>query len=407
MLKHAKRISLLCEFMGVNTFSSLDEHNAWGSWPADYSPATVTKALRWIVGDTGYQLPIREYHYAVRFDMQQEWFGKILAEFPDTIITLCPGANASPSDVATMLQLPHTCIEGLNEPNTDFGSGVVPFAVTQAIQDDVWRGSNGRCTMGPSIVAGTPHPEGWITSYCNTQQNLDSLNNHMDFGNGHYYPPGSPDVPSSGYSVNEYIGGLWTAYAQKSIFITEYCSLLYNNEGHRDPDIEGERSAYYTITALFRFAQNGTMGAWWYALFDYGTTYKCGLFPVNERNPRSDAYILRALCHICADPGRDRRTFETDHLDYDVDTGNDPAISHELYQATDGTFYITLWRSLSNPGGTNTAVPIHFANKPSSIEEYDLMDCLDRETYLPIQSVNHNTIAVELDGGARIIKVTP
>ena len=29
----AKRIATLIERFGVNTFSSMDEHNAWGSWP--------------------------------------------------------------------------------------------------------------------------------------------------------------------------------------------------------------------------------------------------------------------------------------------------------------------------------------------------------------------------------------
>jgi hypothetical protein len=34
----AKRICELIELFGVNTFSSMDEHNVWGSWPADYRP---------------------------------------------------------------------------------------------------------------------------------------------------------------------------------------------------------------------------------------------------------------------------------------------------------------------------------------------------------------------------------
>ena len=50
----AKRIADLIELFGVNTFSSLDEHNIWGSWPADYQPASCG-SRRWcyIVGDSG------------------------------------------------------------------------------------------------------------------------------------------------------------------------------------------------------------------------------------------------------------------------------------------------------------------------------------------------------------------
>src|SRR5262245_11163969 len=44
----AKRIVDLVELFGVNTFSSMDTGNIWGSWPADYRPQTVIAALNWI-----------------------------------------------------------------------------------------------------------------------------------------------------------------------------------------------------------------------------------------------------------------------------------------------------------------------------------------------------------------------
>ena len=404
----AKRSAFLCELEGVNTFSSMDTGNVWGSWPADYRPATVIKALKWIVDGSGYQLPVREYHYSGRLAMQQAWFTEMKKAFPDMKITLCPGANAPVSTVDTMVQLPHDWIEGLNEPNTDFGSGEVPYPTTKAIQDACWARGKAGTIMGPSIVAGTPHPEGWITGYCGTQANLDALNAKLNYGNGHFYPPGSPDVPNTGYSVNEYIGGLWGVYGQKSIFITEYCSLLYNSQGHKDPDTNGDRSAYYTLTSLFRYAQNGTLGVWWYALFDYGTVYKCGLFPTNEQSPRKDAYALRALCQICADPGATRRSFAPGKLDYTVDTGNDAAISHALYQSSDGKFYITLWRSLANPGGSTKPVKFTFKSKPGKVEEFDLMKCLASTTYTPVQvnTSKDGTLTSQLDGSARIIRVT-
>jgi hypothetical protein len=302
-----------------------------------------------------------------------------------------------------MARLPHRWLEGLNEPNTDFGSGEVPYDQTMEVQNAAWANRANSNIMGPSIVAGTPHPEGWITGYCGTDANLAALNAKLDYGNGHYYPPGSPDVPNTGYSVNDYVGGLWGVYAKKSIFITEYCSLLYNSQGHKDPDTEGERSAYYTLTTLFRVAQNGTLGLWWYALFDYGSVYKCGLFPTNEQHPRKDAYALRSLCHICADPGRDRRSFETGTLDYTV-TGGDGATTHDLYQSSDGHFFITLWRSMADPGGQ--AIPVQVNAKGHQMYEYNLMDYLDKTDYATDKN-GRDTITVQLNGSARVIVVMP
>jgi hypothetical protein len=113
----------------VNTFSSLDSGNVWGSWPANYSPESTIAALRYIVGDSGFAFRIREYHYAARYDLQRQWLPQIVAAFPGTQVALCPGANASANDVPTIMQLANdpangvAWIEGLNEPNTDFGSG--------------------------------------------------------------------------------------------------------------------------------------------------------------------------------------------------------------------------------------------------------------------------------------------
>jgi hypothetical protein len=62
----AERIADLVELFGVNTFSSRDQNNVSGSWPAGYWPETVIAALNWISGDSGFALRIREYHNAGR-----------------------------------------------------------------------------------------------------------------------------------------------------------------------------------------------------------------------------------------------------------------------------------------------------------------------------------------------------
>lgn len=415
----AKRIIALDRYMGVNTFSSLDQSNVWGSWPADYSPPTVIKCLRWIVQRTGHTVSVREYHYDGRTDMQRTWLQALKTEFPDMANIMCIGANGGVGDVASMIALHKDVstgvvwVEGENEPNTNFGSGEVPYDITKAVQEAVFNDANYGSSFGPSIVAGTPHPEGWITGYCGTQNNLDLLNANMDIGNGHYYPPGAPDVPSTGYSVNEYIGGLWGAYAQNQISLTEFHPTLYNSQGNNpgQPGWSDARDAYYTLTTVFRCAQNGTHSLWWYALLDYGTVYTCGLFPTNESNPRCSAFALRALCSLCADPGNARATFSPGRLDFTM-TGGDANTFTDLYQGSEGTFYLMLWRSLDEPGGQPVPVEFSFPAKPAKIEEFDLTKLAAQKQSASYTAVQVNTardgkLRSQLDGSARVIRITP
>lgn len=384
----AKRIAQLIESFGVNTFSSMDEHNTWGSWPADYRPPTVIAALKSILGDSGFAFRVREYHYSGRESMQRPWLTQVTAGIPGTKVALCVAANGAPDDVPTMLSLASDAacnvswVEGLNEGNSDFGSGNVPPETQLAIQQQLWDATRpaGCTVMGPSVVAGTPHPEGWITGYCG--DTLPGLNAAMQWGNGHYYPPHSPDVPGTGYSIDEYIGGLWTAYDQHPIALTEFHPTLYAAStlavtanvaflagrwrGRAEPPAiapfkaDNARDPFYTLTTLLRCAKNGTMGVWWYALFDYGSTYQCGLFPKDATNPRPVAAALQALCLICADHGDDLRTFTPGQLDVEV-SGLAAATDWDCYQASDGRFLLPLWHAAADAGqGTAVAVTLRF-----------------------------------------------
>ena len=401
----AKRIADLIESFGVNTFSSLDEHNIWGSWPADYQPASVIAALRYIVGDSGFALRVREYHYAGRYEMQSQWLPQIVAAFPGTRVAICPGANATPSDVSTMFALasdPATgiaWIEGLNEPNTDFGSGEVPVDTTMDIQRACWAGRReGIVIMGPSIVAGMPHPEGWITGYCG--EYMDECNASMHEGNGHYYPPAHPDIPSTGWSINEYVGGLAVAYAGHAIHLTEYHPTLFNNEGHKpdQPGWDGERDACYTLTTLLRCGKEA-IGLWWYALFDYGEAYRCGLFPISGGNdPRPAADALRALCAICAD-GDHRHGFTPGTLDIEL-TGLTPAMDYDVYQASDGRFLVPIWHSAED-----SAAPVKIEvvlSKRSSVDVYNPLDGPD-----PISHIGDTAeVSMTVPPGVFVLAIT-
>jgi hypothetical protein len=392
----AKRIADLVESFGVNTFSSMDTGNVWGSWPADYQPDSVIAGLQFILGDSGFAFRLREYHYRGREGFQRPWLQQVTAALPGTRATLCVAANGTPDDVPSLLGLADdpACnvawVEGLNEPNTDFGWGNVPVDTTLAIQQAVDAASVR--VMGPSIVAGMPNPAGWITGYAG--DSLPDIIASMEWGNGHYYPPAAPDVPGTGYSIDEYVGGLGTAYEQHPIALTEFHPTLYAAaslgvkarimelagrwRGGELPPIgqfaANPRDPFYTLTTLLRCAKNGTMGLWWYALYDYGETYECGLFPKDHANgPRPAALALQALCAICADRG-DRHGFAPGLLDIEV-TGLTEAMDYDVYQASDGRYLVPLWYAAADAGqGPIVSVAVRFAAAKRSVGIFSPLD---------------------------------
>jgi hypothetical protein len=407
----AKRIADLVELFGVNTFSSADTGNMWGSWPADYRSETVIAALKYLTNESGFCLRIREYHYAGRESFQVPWLHAIQAALPGTQVSVCVGANGSEKDAATMIQMQHdpACnivwLEGSNEPNTDFGSGEVPQGTTHQVQADLWHGAYKPGVVGPSVVAGTPGPGGWITGYFNPDASLRLVNARMSYCNAHYYPPQAPDVADTGYSISEYVIGVSAAYDHAPCMVTEFHPTLYNSVGNK-PGADGwsgERDAYYTLTTLFRCAKLGddVAGLWWYALFDYGTAYICGLFPTDANNPRPVADAIRALCTVTGDPFENKRTFAPGTLEVQV-TGLPPTADWGLYQSSDDRFFITLWNNAENPGGDASEVTIKLAEE-AALSEY-VVSLGETE---PRQSLSGTSLTVSLDASARVIVVVP
>jgi hypothetical protein len=389
-LVDAKPIATLIETLGVNTFSSLDEHNTWGSWPADYRPETVIKALRYIVGDNAYHIGIREYHYANKIEMQTNWLGQIRTAFPHIDITMCIGANGTVGDVPTMIELWRrgyvSYLEGINEPNTDFGQGMIPVDQTMEIQHQIF-GYNNQA-MSPSVVAGMPHPEGWITGYFDSR--MIEVTGIIQYANGHYYPPGNPDIIGNGTSVTDYIGGLWTAYINHEVMLTEFHPTLYNNESNAPGDAgwNGHRDAYYTLMTLLRCVKCNVRGLWWYALFDYGSVYKCGMFETNDTNPRPIADVLRNLCQLCPESNRN---FAGDIVSLVVDY--DPEY-YDVYANSEGDFFVFLWKA------QNYAVDVLITTDNKFLTEYDLI------SGEMLQS-GREALICRLENTVRLVKIAP
>src|SRR6185369_13122499 len=140
----ASRIAdFLCNYSGCDMFPSMDEGNVWGSWPADYRPDTVIAAYDWLMnGSTNYPIN-RVYTASYRMEILRPWLPLLAAQGHRFVGGVA--ANGNVADAEATLELARdpanglVMVEGLNEPNTNFGSGEVPPQMTKDIQDCLWR----------------------------------------------------------------------------------------------------------------------------------------------------------------------------------------------------------------------------------------------------------------------------
>lgn len=388
----AQRISdFLRTAGGCNMFPSMDGGNVWGSWPADYRPDTVIAAMEWLLnGSTN--IPIsRVYVYQDRLDLLEEWMPLVADE--GHRFTACVAANGGEDDANALLKLAHNYdngivqIEGVNEPNTNFGSGEVPPYVTKDVQDILWNGRPGNMPCaGPSIVFGLPFPEGYIVpAYC-SQEDMDYLKARMDVANAHFYPPNVCDLDDGsgrGGAFNDVVQAMIIVYGDKPLSITEYQPTLYGQHS-TDDTLDG----YYTPIMLLSAFRLGVSMMNWYPLFDYGTTYKCGFFPTDASNPRPSAYSIRALHTLACDNGSDANTFQPRKLAYKVSGGQGPidegsphsGTQHLLFDGSDNVFRLFIYNEQINPGGDPQEVTVSFGSHVKSIKHYEIRpdDTFDR-----------------------------
>jgi len=422
----AQRIADLVEILGVNTFSAANStSNVWGSWPSDYSAATVIAAHNWLTAGSGFVLAGREYHYAGRETIQAPWLKQVVAA-TNMPFAMCVGANGTASDVASMLALASdqsngiAWVEGVNEPNTNFGSGMETLATVEAVQAAVYKGA-GSHAVGPSIVFGLPDPEVWINAYASVTD-LALLLTEMSFANGHLYPPtmcDADDGSGRGGAFDDVVAGLARIYPGKQLLATEFHPTLYSRA---TPPIVpgGPLDAYYTLLALLAAKRSKLGGLWWFALFDYKDPTQpgympCGLFPTNATNPRASAWAIHALCALTGDKGATKRTF-TPGSYADTVTGLPPPIDTtmphtgghtELYQSSDGRLFRLIWNAQIAMGGASTPVTVTFAKPPTMVTEYNI-SLGTAASMTPIQRLSlPSSLVCQLDASVRLLVIAP
>jgi hypothetical protein len=109
---------------------------------------------------------------------------------------------------------------------------------------------------------------------------------------------------------------------------------------------------------------------------------------------------LRNLCAIVADRGSSRRTFAPGKLAVTV-TGLPADADWDLYQASDGRWFVALWRSAPEPGGEAANVVVSFATTPAAAAEFNPL--VESESVREWSAPTSVTVA--LDPDVRILAV--
>lgn len=422
----AARIADLLERFGVNTFSSTSStSNTWGSWPADYSTASVIAAIRNLVGASGLTINVREYHYSDR-TWQGAWCQTVFAA-TGARFAMAVGANGSASDAASMISMAGGTgwlkwVEGINEPNTEFGdpnatpstSTVVSPETTIAIQQAV-SATEAATVVGPSIVFGTPFPEGYIVPGYASAEQIAQVAAASKVANVHFYPPHQCDVDDGsgrGGTFDDVVQGMSGLYGGQPTLITEWHPTLYNEDGHRlDPAYD----AYYAACFFLSAFRLGALGWFWYALFDFGKDYLSGLFPkTGGVSPRPVANTIRAMFTLTGDVGATKRTFAPGTLAYTV-AGLPPPLPNApntgghsmLFQNSAGTFFLFVWNAQNAPGGAAVPVTVTFGQAMSSVRDYNVSDATSTPAPVtPIQDLaDASSITLQLSAAVHLLVI--
>ena len=410
----AFRIADMMERFGVNTFSSVvPDANVWGSWPADYTSTSVVAAIRWLTSSSGLRMNVREFYYANGRPWQIAWCRQV-HEATDALFTIAIGANGSPADATALAAVADSvnsenwlaAIEGINEPNNDFGFGPINQDLVVGAQMELDKaGDVDLRVMTPSVVFGLPHPGGWITPGYLSFAQRDAVLAHSDMYNAHVYPPSHPDAPDgSSYpgAMADIMAELGTIYLGKPMAITEWHPTLYNTQGHKlDPAYD----CYYAPAMILDAFRFGAWGVFWFALFDYGTEYLSGLFPKSGgADPRPVAWTIRAMYDLTGDYGADKHTFTPGKLNYTVEnlpfTGR-----HMLFQNSAGRYFLYVWNTIETPGGDAASITVRFsAHAMHHVAVFEISD-VDAPARVRLARESVSEISIPLRGSVHLFQI--
>jgi hypothetical protein len=417
----AARIADMLEKFGCNTFSSTSATaNMWGAWPADYSKESVIAGLNFFTQGTGLTMQVREYHYAGRRSWQEPWCQAVHAA-TGAPFSVAIGAGGSAADATSIVAMAAASaasanpwlrqVEGINEPNNDFGSGSVPQATVLDAQHILATAPASVLVAGPSVVFGLPYPGGYITPAYLSAAQMTDIKSSSAVANAHLYPPDQVDQDDGsgrGGIMRDTVAGMKAAYGTRPITITEWHPTLYGSHGH---NLDPAYDAYYAACFMLSAFREGIDSYFWFALLDFGTAYLSGLFPQKGGvAPRPVANTIRALFQLTGDLGATKRTFTTSSLDFTVGGGTvvpnlpNAGTQSMLFQNSAGTFFLFVWNAQATPEGPTTAITVRFAKPMTRIEDFKISGIAPM---VAVQTLNSATVAViPLNGSVHLLRIT-
>ena len=441
----ALRIADCLQRFGVNTFSKFNNNGypwAWGGSKGDYYSATVSRAINYITAGSGLTIYIREYHRDLSggnaiTPFQKTWMKEVYAA-TGSRFTLAIGANGSAADIPGMVDIVQDSIstglnyvkwvEGLNEPNNDFGSGTIPIATTTSVQSSLYQQIHAITSnvpvAGPSIVFGLAYPDGWLTGYLGTGAYKQTVLNNSDFNNVHLYPPKSPnahDGSNRGGTMADVDTAFTTILPGKPVLNTEWHPTLYSTihnasvDTDNNPNNDGEWQLYgaywgpiYLLSSYLDFHWDANF---WFALFDNKPSMKCGLFATSDADPYPVANALRALYQLTGDQGATKLTFTPWKLDVSV-TGLPAAPANAprsggrwaLFQNSAHTYFLFLWNDQNDLSTSTAPVTVTFnSHNMTKVEEFNITS----GSTTALQTLtNVHTKTVNLNTSLRLLRIT-
>jgi hypothetical protein len=250
---------------------------------------------------------------------------------------------------ATQYAAPYlAAVEGVNEPGPGFTyNGQSYPASVRAYQQDLYnKMKSSTTTSGIPIIGPSP-----------TDTNLPNLNDLVNFGNVHPYAlnaqnPDSQLFSNSSIFPQKYASGLPFVATEGG-----YHTAYNNNPGSSQLwGVNDELQAAYLTRFFLDGFRNGYSRTFSYQLFDQAPNLtdtddyfeQCwGLYRFNGTTTvaKPAANAIRALTGLLKDTAVSN--YNPSGLDFDVIT-TDTSIKHQLFQKSDGKFYLAMWRDHDN-----------------------------------------------------------
>jgi len=426
----ANRIADCLQRFGVNTFSRLNNNGypwSWGGSQGSYDSATTGRAINYITGGSGLTINDREYHHdgssTPITPLQITWMHQVYQE-TGSPFTIAIGAGGTANDIPGLVTITQDSvnnglnyakwIEGINEPNTNFGSGTIPVATTSSVQASLYSQIHAVTSNvpveEPSVVFGLPSPASYLNTYLGSYKAAITANS--DQSNIHLYPSYSPNSAYTS-SVNGIMADVDAAF--DSVFPglpkinTEFHPTLYAKTHQNDHTYD----AYWgPIALLSSYVDYDWQATFWFALFDYNSaTMQCGLFTTSDASPRPAANAYRALFQLTGDQGVNKSSFTPGKLNVTV-TGLPPAPTGApyaggrwaLFENSSSQYFLIIWNEQNTISAVTTPVTVTFNSHPmTKVVEYNITS----GGGTPVQSLtNVTSMTVNLDTSVRVLQVT-